>query len=135
MPGSIPCGGVDVRPEGPHSHSTLLMSKIVKKLEWLVLIYDKPVNQRLKFRAQHLAKLPENIRSGVVTSAGPMFKDDARTEFLGSCFTVRAESRAAVLEFLKLDIYADHDVWDFDLVVIHPYVPATREKHDFVAPK
>lgn len=106
------------------------MSKISRKLEWLVIIYDKPVNQRLKFRAQHLAKVPSAVESGAVTGCGPIFKDETKKEFLGSSFTIQAETKSEVLELLKKDIYAAEDVWDFDNVVIHPYAPFYRQQQD-----
>lgn len=107
------------------------MSKTQKNLEWLVLIYDNAVNQRLAFRAQHLAKVPANISSGVVTSCGPIFKDETKKEFLGSSFTVVAETRSQVIDFLKKDIYLTEKVWDFDNIVIHPYMPVYREGKEF----
>lgn len=106
------------------------MSRIPKKLEWLVIIYDKPGCQRLKFRAQHLSKVPLGIDSGYVTSCGPIFKDAEKTEFAGSSFTIAAESKSEVLEFLKKDIYAHEQVWDFDNVVIHPYTPVYRQRQE-----
>lgn len=92
-----------------------------------MIIYDKPVNQRLAFRAQHLAKIPESTANGPVTSCGPIFKDESKTEFLGSSYTIVAETRSQVIDFLKKDIYLANDVWDFDNVVIHPYTAVYRE--------
>ena len=100
--------------------------KVPKKLEWLVIIYDNPVNQRLAFRAEHLAKVPEKVNASIITSCGPIFKDESKQKFLGSSFTIQAESKKQVLEFLKLDIYAQKDVWDFSNVIIHPYQPFYR---------
>lgn len=105
------------------------MSKIAK-LEWLVIIYDVPMSKRLTYRAQHLSKVPSAVASGAITSCGPIFKDEAKTEFLGSSFTIEAASRSAVLELLKSDIYAEQGVWDFDNVVIHPYAPFVRVAKD-----
>lgn len=104
--------------------------KIPQKLEWLVIIYDLPVNRRLAFRADHLSKVPGNVASGLVTSAGPIFKDESKKEFLGSSFTIRASSRSEVLDFLKQDVYAHEKVWDFNNVVIHPYQPFFRSAQD-----
>lgn len=106
------------------------MTKIPKKLEWLVIIYDKPVNQRLKFRAQHLAKVPSAVESGAFTMCGPIFKDETKSEFIGSSFTIQAETESEVIDILKKDIYAAEDVWDFDNVVIHPFAPFFRQQHD-----
>lgn len=103
---------------------------IAKKLEWLVIIYDKPVNKRLAVRAQHLSKVLAAVALGIMTSGGAVFKDLSKLSFLGSAFTLRAESREKVLEFLRSDVYAKQDVWDFDNVVIHPYQPVFREGQD-----
>ncbi|OBA22279.1 hypothetical protein METBIDRAFT_40609 [Metschnikowia bicuspidata var. bicuspidata NRRL YB-4993] len=100
--------------------------KVPKKLEWLVIIYDKPVNKRLAFRSDHLAKVPEKVKCGVISSCGPIFKDESKLEFIGSSFTIQAETKSEVLEFLKLDVYAEKGVWDFSNVVIHPYQPFYR---------
>lgn len=107
------------------------MSKALKKLEWLVIIYDKPVNQRLKFRPTHFQSIPKPFQSGTLTSAGPVFKDEERSQFAGSAFTIAAEKKADVIDFLKNDVYAKEDVWDFDNVVIHPYTPVVRAQKDF----
>ncbi|KAK8440133.1 hypothetical protein ACI3LY_003614 [Candidozyma auris] len=107
------------------------MSKALKKLEWLVIIYDKPINQRLKFRPQHFQNLPKLLESGNVTSAGPVFKDDERTQFAGSAFTIAAEKKSDVIDLLKKDVYAKEDVWDFDNVIIHPYTPVVRTLKEF----
>lgn len=106
------------------------MSKIPKKLEWLVIIYDKPVNNRLKFRAQHLARVPEKVRDGTIKSCGPIFKDATMKEFAGSSFSIQAETKSEVLDLLRSDIYAQEDVWDFDNVVIHPFMPFARVAED-----
>lgn len=110
-----------------HTTSFFTMSSIPKKLEWLVIIYDKPVNQRLAFRAQHLSKIPQATKNGPVTSCGPIFKDETKKEFLGSSYTILAESKSEVIDFLKQDVYLANGVWDFDNVVIHPYLPVYRE--------
>lgn len=95
-----------------------------------MIIYDKPFNRRLAFRAEHLRKVPEKVKSGVITSCGPVFEDETKSRFLGSSFTIQAESRSQVLSILKEDIYAQENVWDFDNVVIHPYSPYYRSRQD-----
>lgn len=107
------------------------MSKIAKKIEWLVLIYDKqPINPRLAFRAEHLRKVPEKVEAGQITSCGPIFEDESKTRFLGSSFTISAESKPEVLRILQNDIYTKEGVWDFNKVVIHPYTPFYRKGHE-----
>lgn len=96
------------------------MSKALPKLEWLVVIFDNAAGQRLAFKTQHLAALRSNIESGVVTSGGPLFKDGAKTNPFGSIITIRANSRAEVVKFLKQDIYAEKKVWNFDTLMVHP---------------
>lgn len=106
------------------------MSKIPRKLEWLVIIYDKPFCQRLKFRLEHLSKVPDAVKLGRIVSAGPIFKDETQKEFLGSSFVILAETKSEVLELLKSDIYAKESVWDFSNVIIHPYAPFVRVRKD-----
>lgn len=107
------------------------MSKIAKKIEWLVIIYDKqPVNLRLAFRAEHLSKIPGKIQQGNITSCGPIFEDETKEKFLGSSFTILAESRPEVLRVLQNDVYTKEGVWDFNNVVIHPYLPVFRKGQD-----
>lgn len=106
------------------------MSKLAKKLEWLVIVYDNAINQRLAFRAEHLLQVPAKVAAGVITGCGPIFKDASKKEFLGSSFTMLAESELEVLEILKKDIYAEKNVWNLSDVVIHPYQPFYRGLHE-----
>lgn len=96
-----------------------------------MIIYDKPINQRLKFRPTHFQAIPKLFENGTVTSAGPVFKDDERTQFAGSAFTIAAEKKSDIIDFLKQDVYAKEGVWDFDNIVIHPYTPVVRAQKDF----
>lgn len=103
------------------------MKRIAK--EWLVLLYDTPANKRLDFRPAHLKKLPELVKSGFVTSAGPFFKDNG-VDFAGSMYTIEAESKEAVMDVLQRDVYAKEKVWDLNNVVIHPFLPVVRKTKD-----
>lgn len=102
-----------------------------KKIDWLVIIYDKPgTTLRMKYRPQHLLKVPQLFDLGRVTFAGPIFKDVERTKFIGSSFNMVAASREEVMSVLRNDIYAEKGIWDFDNVVIHPLSVFKRAASD-----
>ena len=96
------------------------MSKVLPKLEWLVMIFDHAASQRLKFMPEHLAALRSNIDAGVVTSGGQIFDDVAKTKRFGSVLTVRASSKSEIVDLLKRDIYAQKNVWNFESLIVHP---------------
>lgn len=96
------------------------------KIEWLVVIFDHAAGQRLRFKTEHLATLRANINKGVVTSGGPLFEDAAQTKPFGSALTVKADSKAEVVDLLKSDIYAEKNVWNFDTLMVHPCAPRFR---------
>lgn len=105
-------------------------ARTLNKLEWLVIIYDKPGVDRLKYRDLHLQKIPELISTGVVSNAGPIFQDIEKTKFIGSSFNLYADNESEVIKLLKQDIYAEKDIWDFENVIIHPYSVHTRIGHN-----
>lgn len=104
--------------------------QMVNKLEWLVIVYDKPNVDRLKFRPQHLDAIPPLVNQGIVTNCGPIFASNARDKFIGSSFNIRADSESEILEILKKDVYAKEGIWDLENVVIHPYAVHTRVAHN-----
>lgn len=101
-------------------------------VEWLVIVYDKPGTDRLTYRQQHLAAIPQAFESGKVTNAGAIYKEldsDGNPQgFAGSSFNLIADSQEEVLEFLKQDVYAKQGIWDLDNVVMYPYGCAARVK-------
>lgn len=103
---------------------------LVNKLEWLVIVYDKPNVNRLKFRPQHLEAIPPLISQGIVTNCGPIFKDNKRDTFIGSAFNIKADDESEILQILKNDIYAKEGIWDLDNIVVHPYAVHTRVAHN-----
>ncbi|EGW30867.1 uncharacterized protein SPAPADRAFT_62773 [Spathaspora passalidarum NRRL Y-27907] len=94
-------------------------------IEYNVIIYDNPHADRSKVRAEHVANIPSNVPSPIL-SAGAIYHDDAKTQFAGSAFHLVANSREEVLEFLKKDVYYREGIWDIDNVIINPIGVAVR---------
>jgi hypothetical protein len=94
------------------------------KREYLVILPDKSgrLDARLKVRPQHVADIgvTSQPRSDgpYLASAGGLALDfpstDQTPHFNGSALSVVAESKEQALEFLKKDVYAENDVWDFE---------------------
>lgn len=97
-----------------------------EKIEWNVIIYDKPNVDRTAVRPQHVADIPAAVNSGVVKAAGAIYKDAAKTQFAGSTFHLMAENEAEIIEFLKKDIYFRQGIWDIENVVMNPVGIAVR---------
>lgn len=100
------------------------------KIEWNVIVYDKPGADRSKVRPQHVAAIPATVNAGIVTSAGAIYADVEKTKFAGSTFHLMAESKEEILEFLKKDIYAQTGIWDLTSVVANPVGIAVRIAKD-----
>lgn len=96
------------------------------KIEWNVIVFDKPGTDRTEVRPQHVAAIPEAVNSGIVTSVGAIYQDVEKTKFAGSTFHLFAESKEEILEFLKEDIYYKSGIWDLDSVVANPVGIACR---------
>lgn len=96
------------------------------KIEWNVIVFDKPGTDRTKVRPQHVAEIPPTVNDGIVTSAGAIYKDAEKTQFAGSAFHIMAESKEEIIEFLKKDIYSKAGIWDLDSVIAHPIGLAVR---------
>ncbi|SGZ46499.1 CIC11C00000005060 [Sungouiella intermedia] len=96
------------------------------KIEWNVIVYDKPGTDRSQVRPQHVAAIPEAVNSGIVTSVGAIYHDVEKTKFAGSTFHLMAESKEEILDFLKKDVYYASGIWDLDSVVAHPVGIACR---------
>lgn len=105
--------------------TTRLMLTAKKELkEWLVVIYDKPNVDRLKFRGQHLDGLPA-VAGKTMTSGGAILNKDGK--LIGSSLHLRANNESEIISFLKDDIYAKEGIWDFDNYLIHELKVAYRE--------
>ncbi|KAM9905909.1 hypothetical protein OXX79_001868 [Metschnikowia pulcherrima] len=96
------------------------------KIEWNVIVFDKPGTDRTSVRPQHVAAIPATVNEGIVTSVGAIYKDESKTQFAGSTFHMMAESKEEILEFLKKDIYFESGIWDIDSVIAHPVGIAAR---------
>uniref|UniRef100_A0A0L0NNL5 YCII-related domain-containing protein n=2 Tax=Candidozyma auris TaxID=498019 RepID=A0A0L0NNL5_CANAR len=100
------------------------------KLEWNVIVYDKPGSDRSAVREEHVKSIPSTVNEGIVTSAGAIYKDTEKKQFAGSTFHMYADSREEVLEFLKKDIYYRAGIWDLDTVIANPVGIAVRVGKD-----
>lgn len=77
------------------------------ELAWLVEATYAPdgAESRVPFRAEHIARLQELKRAGVVVEAG------ALTDVSATIAIVRAASEAAVVELFRDDVYMRNGVW------------------------
>lgn len=96
------------------------------KIEWNVIVYDKPGTDRLPVRMDHLKKIPSDVNGVIVNSAGAIFQDAEKTKFAGSCFHLMASSKEEIIEFLKGDPYYKAGIWDVDSVIANPCGIAVR---------
>lgn len=96
------------------------------KIEWNVIVFDKPGADRSQVRPQHVAAIPAAVNSGIVTSVGAIYQDVEKTKFAGSTFHMMAENKEEILEFLKKDVYNENGIWDLESVIAHPVGIACR---------
>lgn len=96
--------------------------------QYNVIVYDFPGIDRNPKRQLHFAEVPRYVNSGVLLAGGAIYRsDDCLTDsFAGLWLHVEAESREAVIEFLKQDPYATEGVWDVSTAIIHPMTAAVR---------
>lgn len=106
--------------------TTLAYNYTMSKIEWNVIVFDKPGTDRTSVRPQHVAAIPAAVNDGTVTSVGAIYKDVEKTQFAGSTFHMMAASKDEIIAFLKEDIYAKSGIWDLDSVVAHPVGIAAR---------
>ncbi|OAA50901.1 Dimeric alpha-beta barrel [Beauveria brongniartii RCEF 3172] len=87
------------------------------KFEFLVIIPDKPgtLQKRLEVRA-----------CAPPLSAVPNGTDPSTFDFHGSSIVAEAESKEAVLELLKDDVYVTSGVWDLEKAQVFPFLCAFR---------
>ncbi|PWI66173.1 hypothetical protein PCL_05391 [Purpureocillium lilacinum] len=91
-----------------------------RKFEFLVIVPDKPgtLEKRLEVRPQHFKNMTPHVESGAWKMGGALLNsvpgdDDAtKFDFMGSTLVCIAESKEAVLEQLRQDIYNTSGVWD-----------------------
>ncbi|OAQ61557.1 dimeric alpha-beta barrel [Pochonia chlamydosporia 170] len=103
--------------------------------EFLVVVPDKPGvrEKRLEVRPTHFKNMTPNVESGDWKMGGallnevPTDSNAANFDFFGSTLVCKAESKEAVLEQLKKDIYATSGVWDLEKVQIYPFICAFRK--------
>ncbi|OAQ98616.1 hypothetical protein LLEC1_02093 [Akanthomyces lecanii] len=104
------------------------------KFEFLVIVPDKPgtLQKRLEVRAAHLSAAKTQVESGTYTMGGavlnsvPEGTDPSKFEFHGSSLVAVGESKEAVLEQLKNDVYATSGVWDLAKAQVFPFLCAFR---------
>lgn len=102
------------------------MIKKVPLTEWLVVVFDRSNVNRLLYRSQHLARIPQLVELGVVTNVGPIFADTDKTKFVGSSYNLRVNSRQEAVDFLKQDIFYKEGIWDVENAIIYPYTVVSR---------
>lgn len=96
------------------------------KVEWNVVVFDKPGVDRTPVRQQHIENIPKLVNDGIFLSAGPIYHDVEKTKFAGSSLQLLAESREEVIEILKKDIFYSAGIWDLDNVIANPVTIAVR---------
>ncbi|KAL2269178.1 hypothetical protein VTJ83DRAFT_4024 [Remersonia thermophila] len=114
--------------------TTAAASEAPKKIEWLVVIPDRPGahEKRLEVRPQHFVGIQAAKESGLYQLGGailndPPASDDPSTfSFAGSTIVIRASSREEILENLRSDIYAVSGVWDVEKAQMWPLLCAFR---------
>ncbi|KAI3396920.1 hypothetical protein diail_11533 [Diaporthe ilicicola] len=111
-----------------------MSSTTPRKYEWLVVVPDKPgaLAKRLEVRPQHFEGLTKMKESGAFKMGGAVLEemppDDevSSMKFSGSTLMVVAESKQAVIDLIKDDIYVKSGVWDLEKVMIWPAKIAFR---------
>ncbi|KAI7786425.1 dimeric alpha-beta barrel [Diaporthe eres] len=111
-----------------------MASSTPRTYEWLVVVPDKPgaLAKRLEVRPQHFEGLTKLKESGAFKMGGAVLEemppDDevSSMKFSGSTLMVVAESKQAVIDLIKDDIYVKSGVWDLEKVMIWPAKIAFR---------
>lgn len=111
-----------------------MASSTPRTYEWLVVIPDKPgaLAKRLEVRPQHfegLTKLKESGQfkmGGAVLEEMPPDDEVSSMKFSGSTLMVVAESKQAVIDLVKDDVYVKSGVWDLEKAMIWPAKIAFR---------
>ncbi|KKY32542.1 putative dimeric alpha-beta barrel [Diaporthe ampelina] len=111
-----------------------MASSTPRTYEWLVVVPDKPgaLAKRLEVRPQHFEGLTKLKESGAFKMGGAVLEemppDDevSSMKFSGSTLMVVAESKQAVVDLIKDDIYVKSGVWDLEKAMIWPAKIAFR---------
>ncbi|KAG6359352.1 hypothetical protein INS49_012873 [Diaporthe citri] len=111
-----------------------MASSTPRTYEWLVVVPDKPgaLAKRLEVRPQHFEGLTKLKESGAFKMGGAVLEemppDDevSSMKFSGSTLMVVAESKQAVIDLIKDDIYVKSGVWDLEKAQIWPAKIAFR---------
>ncbi|MCJ1468312.1 hypothetical protein MMC07_006940 [Pseudocyphellaria aurata] len=96
------------------------------KYEWLVILpdYEGVLDKRLEVRRNHIQGLEALVKKGFWTFGGATLdqvpEEGKKLQINGSIMLALAESKEAVLEVLKEDVYCKSGVWDWEKVQIHP---------------
>ncbi|KAL3963215.1 hypothetical protein ACCO45_000219 [Purpureocillium lilacinum] len=114
--------------------SSAVAAAAPRKFEFLVIVPDKPgtLEKRLEVRPQHFKNMTPHVESGAWKMGGALLNsvpgdDDAtKFDFMGSTLVCIAESKEAVLEQLRQDIYNTSGVWDTEKAQIYPFKCAFR---------
>ncbi|KUI72610.1 hypothetical protein VM1G_08548 [Cytospora mali] len=120
-----------------HSPQTIIRmssSSAPRTYEWLVVVPDKPgmMAKRLEVRPQHFEGLTKMKDSGAFKMGGAVLEDMpaddevSSMKFAGSTLMVVAESRQAVIDLIKDDVYVKSGVWDLEKAMIWPAKIAFR---------
>ncbi|KHN93884.1 Dimeric alpha-beta barrel [Metarhizium album ARSEF 1941] len=72
------------------------------------------------------AKYSYSCAVGALLNDVPADDNPANFDFFGSTVVCKGESKEAVLELLKKDIYATSGVWDVEKIQIYPFICAFR---------
>ncbi|OKL58491.1 hypothetical protein UA08_06364 [Talaromyces atroroseus] len=103
-----------------------------KTSEWLVMLADKPgvLERRIRIRPTHSKNFVKLHQSGIVSWAGPVFKEHVKEglvrPFIGSMMVVNAPSREMVREILEQDVFVKEGIWDWEHVQILPFETLLR---------
>ncbi|PSR98961.1 hypothetical protein BD289DRAFT_479756 [Coniella lustricola] len=105
-----------------------------RKFEWLVVVPDKPdtLAKRLEVRPKHFEGMQQKQETGIFKMGGAVFDDipvgddSSNWKFAGSTLMVVAESKQAVIDLIKDDIYVTSGVWDLEKAMIWPAKIAFR---------
>ncbi|ROV90596.1 hypothetical protein VSDG_07416 [Cytospora chrysosperma] len=109
-------------------------SSAPRTYEWLVVVPDKPgtMEKRLEVRPQHFEGVTKMKETGAFKMGGAVLEempaDDevSSMKFAGSTLMVVAESRQAVIDMIKDDVYVRSGVWDLEKAMIWPAKIAFR---------
>jgi len=90
------------------------------------------LNRRLAVRGQHIQKVVELFKTGVIKTGGVTITPETylteSKKMSGSMLVVEMESLEAVRKYVEEDVYWSGNVWDKEKIVIMPFAPAQVPK-------